>query len=350
MTAVSSSLYKENQEMMITASNFKILTPVLLIVLLSGCATPPWLKDVWNTPDYERAKLTQDEHIRLGYLARYLSDSDTRVKLESKVLNTEYVRQWGAHDYSTNTSMATDVFKGKVSSDLGVGLGAAVLVLGLISGDGSMEYVSQAFLPAEVEGQVIGSVKEARLATSALFRKRLELVAEALDTKLECVQGCENHPDSIYTLRLPANKPNERFIYWPKDIVVTIDVGGATAVSPDDPVSSLVGFPVAWKTLPGNSAEVRLYSEGSYDVNGKLEFESNSGGRKIDPMVRHNIEKTALGLSILKAIYSDTQMIWGSQELHPGMIFFDGAVYGFLSNSREEFINQRVDIKRLVTP
>lgn len=335
---------------MITARNFKILAPVFLSVLLYGCATPPWLKDVWKTPDHERVELTQDEYLRLGYLARYLADSDTRAKLESKVLNTEYVRQWGAHDYSTNTSMASDVFIGKVSSDLGAGLGAAILVLGLISGDGSMEYVSQAFLPAEVEGQIIGSVKEARLATSVLLRKRLELVAEALGTKLECAQGCENHPDSIYTLRLPANKPDERFIYWPKDIVVTIDVGGATAVPKDDPISSLIGFPVAWKTLPGNSAEVRLYSEGTYDVNGKLEFEPNPGGRKIDPAVRHNIEKTALGLSILRTIYSDTQMIWGSQEFHPGMIFFNGAVHGFVSNGREEFVNLRIKIDALAIP
>jgi hypothetical protein len=327
--------------------NFKISVPVLMIALLSGCATPPWLKDVWDRPHYDNAELTQDESVRLGYLARYLSESDTRAKLESQILQTEYVHQWDANDYSTTTSMAADAFEGQVVSDLGAGLGAAVLVLGLMSGDGSIEYISQAFLPAERGGVLINSVKEARLATSALIRERLEYVAKALDTTLECIQGCDNHPDSIYIMQLSTEKPDKRFIYWPADIIVTVDVGGAVAVAPDDPISSLTGFPVFWKTLPGNSAEIKLYSEGTYDKNGELEFQSNPGGRKIDPIIRHNLENTSLGLSILRTIYSDTQMIWGSQEHHPGMIFFDDAVFGFLSNGRMEFVNQRVDIEAL---
>ncbi|MFC4258126.1 hypothetical protein ACFOZ5_03665 [Marinobacter lacisalsi] len=320
---------------------------ILLIGLLSGCATPPWLKDVWDRPHYEEVELTQDEHVRLGYLARYLAESDTRAKLESQILQTDYVRQWDAGDYSTATSMATDAVQGQIASDLGAELGAVVLVLGLMSGDGSMEYISQAFLPAEIDGEIIPSVKAARIATNALIRKRLEQVATALDTTLECVQGCDNHPDSIFTLKLPANKPDERFIYWPADIVITVDVGGLTAVSPKDPVSSLVGFPVAWKTQPGNSAAVRLYSNGSYDKNGQLEFEPNPGNRKIDPIVKHDMEPTALGLSILRTVYSDAHLLWGSQSMHPGMIFFDDQVHGFISNGRVAFVNQKVEITRL---
>lgn len=325
----------------------KACLTVLLIGLLSGCATPPWLKDVWDRPHYEKVELTQDEHIRLGYLARYLADSDTRAKLESQVLQTEYVRQWNASDYSTTTSMATDAIKGQIASDLGAELGMAVLVLGLMSGDGSMEYVSQAFLPAAIDGQTIETVKAARIATNALIRKRLELVAGALNTTLECVQGCDGHPDSVYTMQLPAQKPDPRFIYWPADIVVTVDVGGMSAVSAADPISSLIGFPVAWKSQPGNSAAVRIYSNGSYDDNGQLEFKPNPGNRKIDPIVKHDLEPTALGLSILRTLYSDTQLIWGSQSLHPDMIFFDDQVYGFLSNGKVDFVNHKVDINKL---
>ncbi|MGM0766458.1 MAG: hypothetical protein ACQEV6_00375 [Pseudomonadota bacterium] len=346
MIEVTFTLYK-NQKTMIPNRGFKTSITVLLTALFSGCATSPWLKDAWDTPQYEDANLTQDEQVRLGYLARYLSESDTRAKLESQILKTEYVHQWGVSDYSTTASMAGDAFKGQVASDLGAEFGAAVLVLGLMAGDGSMEYISQAFLPAEKDGVLIKSAKEAKLATNALIRERLERVAMTLDTSLECIQGCDNHADSIYVMQLSSETPDESFIYWPSDIVVTVDVGGAVAVDPDDPISSLTGFQVAWKTLPGNSAEVRLYSEGTYDASGELAFKPNRGGRKIDPMVRHNIEKTALGQSILKSVYADTQMIWGSQDLHPGMIFFDGDVYGFRTNGRTGFVDQRVDIEAL---
>ncbi|MAP31355.1 MAG: hypothetical protein CMG81_02210 [Marinobacter sp.] len=328
------------------SSYCKFITALSLIfvLLLSGCATPPWLKDAWATPEYQEADLTHDEQIRLGYLARYLADSDTRAKLESEILKTDYVRQWDTYDYATTTSMATDVIEGQIASDLGAGLGAAVMVVGLLSGDGSMDYISQAFLPAEIEGHVIDSVKDARIAVNDLIRHRLESIAETLGTKLECAKGCSNHPDSIFVLRLPPDRSNEQFIYWPSDIVITVDVGGATAVSQDDPISSLVGFPVAWKTQPGNSAEIRLYSEGSYDSNGQLAFEANSAGRKINPIVKYDLEQTALGRAILTEVYSDTRLIRGSQKTHPHMVFFNGEVYGFISNFNENFVNKTVDV------
>lgn len=96
-----------------------LLFTLFLMTLLGGCATPPWLKDSWNYPDYEDAGFSPDEQIRLGYLARYLADTNTRAKLESEVLQTEYVRQWTASDYSTTTSMAVDLVEGQVASDLG---------------------------------------------------------------------------------------------------------------------------------------------------------------------------------------------------------------------------------------
>jgi len=187
-------------------SSYRRLTipfSLIFVLLLNGCATPPWLKDAWATPEYYEADLSDDEQIRLGYLARYLADSDTRAKLESEILQTEYVQQWDAYDYATTTSMATDVIEGQIASDLGAGLGAAVMVVGLLSGDGSMDYISQAFLPTEVEGHVIESVKDARIAANDLIKRRLESVAGTLGTKLECVKGCSNHPDSIFVLRLP---------------------------------------------------------------------------------------------------------------------------------------------------
>jgi hypothetical protein len=311
------------------------------MTLLAGCATPPWLKDVWNQPDYEDAGFTRDEQVRLGYLARYLADTNTRVKLESEVLQTEYVRQWTAVDYSTMTSMGTDLVEGQIASDLGAELGAAVLVLGLLSGDGSMDYISQAFLPAQVNGRVIGSAAEAQMAAHALIQDRLEAVAAGFGSRLQCVRGCDT-PDSVYVLRLPSERPHEQFVYWPADIVITVNVGAAEAVADADPVSSLLGFPVAWKTLPGNSARIRLYSEGTYDAGGQLQFEPAPAGQMPEPVVRYRLESTALGRTILTRICSDRQLLWGTQRSAPGMVFFEGDIYGFIGNGRPDFINKRV--------
>lgn len=321
-----------------------LLFALFLMTLLGGCATPPWLKDSWNHPDYEDAGFSPDEQIRLGYLARYLADTNTRAKLESGVLQTEYVRQWTASDYSTTTSMAVDLVEGQVASDLGAGLGAAVLVLGLLSGDGSMDYISQAFLPAQVNGHVIRSAGEAQMAAHALIKSRLETVAAGFGTRLECVQGCDNQADSVYVMRLPSDRPHAQFVYWPADIVIRVNLGAAEAVAADDPVSSLLGFPVAWKTLPGNSARIRLYAEGTYDADGQLQFEPAPAGQMPEPVVRYRLESTALGRTILTRICSDRQLLWGTQKTAPGMVFFEGEIYGFISNGRTDFVNKRVDL------
>jgi len=52
----------------------------------------------------------------LGYLSRYLADSDTRARLESWVLQTQYVRQWNAHENAKNASIFEGQVRGGISS------------------------------------------------------------------------------------------------------------------------------------------------------------------------------------------------------------------------------------------
>ena len=70
-------------------------------------------------------------------------------------------------------------------------------------------------------------------------------------------------------------------------------------------------------------------------------------GREINPMVKYNLEKTTLGRAILSEIYSDTQMIWGSQKLAPRLFLFDGEAYIFLSNARTDFINKKSSVQKI---
>ena len=44
---------------------------------------------------------------------------------------------------------------------------------------------------------------------------------------------------------------------------------------------------------------------------------------------------------ILADIYTDSKLIWGTQKLHPSMVFFEGRVWGFISNSRVDFVEEK---------
>jgi len=325
-------------------TKFAILS---LVTLLTGCASSPWLKDALNNPDYKDAEMTDDQLTRVAFFGRYLAEENTRAEIELAILKTEYVRQWTTAEKSTNASMAGDAIVGDISSDLGLTFGVATTMLGILSGDGSMEYVSQAFLPTEVNGKTIKNAKEAKIATNALIRGRLQKASDLLGAELTCVQGCDQRSDSIFTMQLPAQNPSPAFIYWPPDLVITVDVGGATEVDPDSVLPELLGFPVAWKTVPGNSAEIRIYSEGEYTAEGELKYEPNPGNRKIDPMVKYKMEGTALGAAIMRTVYEEERLLWGTQEEAPGMLFLNGKVYGFVGNGRPDFIRYKVDVPSL---
>jgi hypothetical protein len=323
------------------------LAILAMVSLIAGCASSPWLKVALDNPDYEDAAMTEDEHTRAAFFGRYLAEENTRSEIESAILETEYVHKWTTAEKSTNASMAGDAIAGEISSDLGLTLGVTTMMLGILSGDGSMDYVSQAFLPAEVNGKTITNAKEAKIAANTLIRGRLKKASDLLGADLNCVQGCDQRSDSVFTMQLPAESPSSAFIYWPSDLVITVDVGGATAVGSNSVLPELLGFPIAWKTLPGNSAEIRIYSEGEYTTKGELKYEPNPGNRKIDPMVKYKMEGTALGAAIMKTIYEEERLIWGTQEEAPGMLFLDGKVYGFVGNGRPDFVSYNVRIPSL---
>src|SRR5690606_20073897 len=84
-----------------------VTVPALaLSLLLSGCSSDPWSRDTMARVPSESLRANKDEQIRMGYLARYLAEPNTRARLEGMVLETKYVTQWTASEYATATSLA----------------------------------------------------------------------------------------------------------------------------------------------------------------------------------------------------------------------------------------------------
>lgn len=320
----------------------RLIVGALMLALISGCSFSPYIKDSVDNPEVKEAELTEDEYLRIGYLARYLAETDVRQKLSAKISETEYVREWDYVDYSIASSMTTDLVVGQIASDLGAEIGTAVFVAGLLSGDGSMEEVSQMFLPAEMDGEPLETPEQARAAGVKLVRNRLENIAEKLGSQLACEFGC-GQPYAIYSIQLPEEPfSDDSYIYWPKDIVITVDLTEFVSVEEGDPVSALVGFPVAWKTEPGNTAFLRMVTEPGYLEDGSIElYEVGDSGRKAVSAWRR-LYGTKLGLSIRRSLHHDTKWIWGIERGHPSLVYFDGEGYGYTINSRIDFIDKIV--------
>jgi len=321
---------------------FRLILATLAFALISGCSMSPYIKDSVDNPEVKEAELTEDEYVRIGYLARYLAETEVRNELTAKIRQTEYVREWDYIDHSTHASMATDLVVGELGSDLGAGIGAAIFVAGMLSGDGSMDEISQIFLPSELDGKPLETPEQARVAGVNLIVDRLGQVAEKLGSELSCEFGC-GEPYAIYSIRLPETPVSgESYVYWPKDIVITVDLLEFVPVAKDDPVSALVGFPVAWKTEPGDTAFLRMVTEPDYLEDGNIElYDVGDSGRKAVSAWRR-LYGTKLGLSIRRALHHDTKWLWGIERGHPSLVYFEGEGYGYSLNSRVDFIDRVV--------
>lgn len=323
---------------------FTIICALAAAMLLSGCVSDPWMKDVsvrLPTTSFDN----QDEQIRIGYLARYLADADARARLESRVLETEYVRQWDAVDHSTFTSMSADLAVGQFGSAAGDALGASVLVLGMLSGDGSLKYISQAFMPDEFDGKPLRTSEEVRGALMTMMDRRLQSVAGALSAKLACFYGCESS-NRIYRMVLGGQVLASRYPYLPEQFLVAVNIGEVEAVTSTDPISALVGFPVKWKTQQGNSASVRMFDKPALLTRGALEIARDSNGF-VSPVGWRSMDHTTIGTQIIATLYASPQLIWGAQRGLPNRIFYNGHAYGFISNGRPEFVNKRLSVPLL---
>lgn len=322
-----------------------VTVPALaLSLLLSGCSSDPWSRDTMARVPSESLRANKDEQIRMGYLARYLAEPNTRARLEGMVLETKYVTQWTASEYATATSLASDFAVGEVGSSLGSVLGSTVFVAGLLSGDGSHAYVSQAFLPETLAGKALRTPEEARAALVALMDDRLRGVAQTLNTDIECFHGCET-PNRVYRMTL-SGTGLERFPYVPEQILVALNIGTVVAAKPADPISALVGFPVKWQSVPANTASVRLFDTPAKLTKGPLEI-ATVADDYVYPAGWRSMDQTTMGTQILATLYATPYTLWGANRGIPSRIYYNGNAYGFSSNGYPDFVDKRLTVPLL---
>ena len=323
--------------------------PLLLVAaLLSGCMfSDPYLKDVMARTSTASSLKDRDEQVRIGYLARHLAKTDARASLVREVQKTSYVRQWDAIDSSTTASMATDLVVGQMGSDLGAVVGGAVLALELLGGDGSMRYISQAFLPDTLGETRLDSEEAAHGALIEMMDNRLKSVADILGAEIECRHGCDS-AHRVYRITLDEIKLGEYYEYLPKEIYASLNVSEPVKVEATDPVTALVGFPVAWKTPLGDTASVRLHDElvmvAKPEAADQI-FEADNGF--VLPSSRRPTDHSTIGTQIIAAIYDSPYLIWGSSRGSPSRIFYNGQAYGFIGSGRFNFVDRLLEVAPL---
>lgn len=318
---------------------FRNIFLIICIVFLSGCASDPYFNDFVNNP--ERVELnSQDQSMRISYLSRYLLESDDRAKLESEISNSEYVKSWGAGEYSTLTSMATDIHLGQIGSSSGKALGNSVFIGGVVLGeifDGQYDQVGQIFLPKDVDGTQLETLEQAEAFVSEMLSKKIKVFAENNGYQVSCILECESL-NQIFGL---SSEQNTRigYHYWPADIAISTYVKGLKEAPENHARDAMLGFNAKWQSDYGES--LLIYTYGDFYRGDSKEVKIRDRGYKFVGFGK-DLNEVKVGRDIRKAIFDNPYMLLGDSDVYPSQIFYDGEIYGFIGTSKRDFVKFRM--------
>ena len=330
------------------------LVTVTSLSLLFGCASSPQFRD---NSAFDRVPLTDDEEIvRVSYLARYMIEEDERAELIQKVRQSKSYKNWKRSDGVTSLMAASDLTNSTDSSLLGNKLATGIAVGGFIWDsmiDGSMDRVSQAYLPEVLDGEVLDTAEKAHQALVGMLQTTMQEAADSFGWQLECVHGC-NSANQVYLVRNVSETLGDYF-FKPNNVCMQTEFTPLKPIGELSLLNSLLDFKVRWATADGNTFVFNAITECRLDSEGKLELGSymKKGNKIYYPEGTQNSRfflESQLGRYFYKKLFSNPYWTYGNQDTYPNVFFYDGKAYTFTLNSRalmitKELVNTTVELE-----
>lgn len=329
---------------------------MIAISVLTGCAANnPYDADVQDWPERERldTETRLDDINKVSYLSRALMESDNRAEIISEITNTAvYQKGMSATTKGSIAGAVTDISNGTVltgshsAGQVQLAVMAGSFLLGEFS-DGSNENTSKAWIESVVDGSAIDTPEKAKQVLIHRTEAKIQAIGDKLGWKTTCIDGCGTNR-AIYLLENTENKPLPlNYTYRPNELVAYVSfVNTLTEVEPNDPVKALIDPEVKWETKGYDAFRVNFYADNiKRNEDGSVSLSVGEDGRKYTHS-RRNLKETKLGRALYQAYHNDPYSIWGSQNEYPNVIYYNGEVYSFVSNSRTRLASY----KMMVTP
>lgn len=335
------------------------VSSLLACVLLTGCASSPYVEDKLAYP--ETSPLSDEAQVeKLSYLGRGMMAAKNRSTLEARISDSPRVKTWQdsrlkmASDVSGSVSLVADLAESQYGSMLGTQAGVAGFAAGLIASslfNGSMDRVGQAFLPAEMYGRSLDTREDAEWALHRLVTERADAIAKGLAWEVECQAGCAPGSSHIayHYAATPGNGLPEEFIYKPTEFGMRVQFAELEPVDPADPVGAFLDFTPRWKTGPGYTLDVRFVTD----------FKKNYGGEpgelvylkapdgNLYPDAWKELGRTRLGIASLMEFHSTPYTFSGNGTSWHKLFFYDGGGYTFTHTNRNLHIKERMHVPTL---
>lgn len=301
----------------------KKLVLIALTATLAGCGS-------------NAVKTDKVDSLRTSYLGRYMAESDIRPLIESRFMQTDEYMGWNVHT-STVADMTTAVATGSMS--LGHDVGNAIFLAGLLLGDGSLDYISQATVTPD------RGAKTAEQATNIIIDQittQVEKLGSLIGTGAVCIEGCQSG-QRLYHLPVTNEYITSTYESAYSDVWVSINIQDAAAVDKSDPIHAALGYEVAWATPAGDSASVRFYGQKIGSLTPAIEHKEDG---TIAPQIDQgtiSLTRQDFGRLLISTLATEKGWIWGTQRGYPSILIVDGKQYRFSSNSYYDFINRSIE-------
>lgn len=312
--------------------------------VLSGCASmlsdDPLFIAAYEMPDTVDI---EDEVTlaKLSWIGKDLLEPRARRDSAKLLAEQDLPQEWDETQYSTLASMATDMFVGEVGSSLGGAVGGAVMVLGMLSGDGSSNNASGLFLPATIDDVAIDSTEKAHAFAVDMVNNNVMDTAEILGYKATCEYGCDT-ANRVYKLDM-LSSTEKQYVYQPETLTVSINVSEFIEAGNEAVLDSLAtGEPIKWRTKDIHGAMVLLGYNPAYDENGNLsltDIESDNGNFKISKS-SITISRTPFGRDFTRAMFNNPYHYQGSNNLR--YFAYSGDVFQFYGNATIESFDEKI--------
>ena len=294
---------------------FTLGSALIAFTLMTGCSSKV----------QDPTALSQADAENKSYLARYLLEPEYRNRLVHSYEKKPgiIVPSPGAHIY---TNMVVESFE----EGWGDVAGAGVIVVGMFMGDGSLDTITQAYIPADKN---IETQDEANDYIEEIVMQRMDYLGQALGGEVKCVAGCDGGA-KLFEIGISNSKVLSDFGDKFDKILVKLDIQDVAPVPEKHSLSYAIGKDVAWATPFGNSLGLEVWG-GIKDKQYKIEFDKN-GSPTPYQYVRDNVN--GLVKSVYATVTKSEGLIWGTDHRRPYAVSVDGTLYEAATHQASDFV------------
>lgn len=285
----------------------------------------------------------KEEALSAGYMGRYLMSTKHRQRFLSK--HGEELARIAPGDTNTAlgilgaSAMGEDLLSMEGVNTV-ASISLALDVIDWLGPDGSLPFISSAYLPEKVRDISLESAEQARAFMKDYMLTKFEEYADETSRTMECVAHCDSYTPTL-SLATTANTPAE--LSTPEKMYFNLYIWPFMEAKEDPIRDRILGYKPKWASRHQNGIAIF----GAVEIGGEDKTIEGLGTvRKLNGTFGKSITYTTpAAMLLLKTLSEDGVWTYGSSFAGADIIAWRGRLYEANNIKPEEFIIKRYELE-----